>query len=146
PVGSAVLRSGARAGDLVCVTGTLGDAALGLRLWQAGATADDAAQWLCRRLRQPQWRHGVAMRGLAQAALAMTDGLVAALAYIRAASHCGARIDVDAVPASAAFTALCPAVDRRGLQLAGGDDYELCIVIPEKARATLAAALGCPLT
>lgn len=146
PDGGAVLRSGAQADDLVCVTGTLGDAALGLRLWQAGRTDGDAAQWLCRRLQNPQWRNGVAMHGLARAALDLSDGLASDLGHILAASGCGACIDVDALPTSAAFTALCPARDRRKLQLAGGDDYELCIVVPEKAFAALADALDCPLT
>lgn len=146
PVGGAIRRSGARPGDLVCVTGTLGDAALGLRLWPGAAGDGDHARWLRWRLCRPQWRHGVAMRGLAHAALDLSDGLAADLGHILVASACGARIDVDRLPASAAFDALCPAGDRPGLQLAGGDDYELCIVVPETGFAQLAAMLDCPLT
>ena len=146
PSGSAVRRDGARPGDLVCVTGTLGDAALGLRLWQAGNSDGAAAQQLCRRLRQPQWRHGVAMRGLAHAALDLSDGLAADRGHMLAASGCGARVNVDALPASAAFAALCPADQRHALQLAGGDDYELCMAVPENALDALAAALDCDLT
>jgi len=86
------------------------------------------------------------MRGLAHAALDLSDGLASDLGHILAANACGACIDVDALPVSAAFAALCPAADRRGLQLGGGDDYELCIVVPETAFAALADALDCPLT
>lgn len=146
PTGTAILRSGAQVGDLVCVTGTLGDAALGLRLWQADTLDGADAQWLYQRLCQPQWRNGAAMRGLAHAALDVSDGLTADLGHVLTASGCGARIDVDALPTSKAFVALCPAGQRRALQLAGGDDYELCITVPATAFAALASALGCQLT
>lgn len=152
PTGSAITRSGAEPGDLVCVTGTLGDAALGLRLWQERQASDqdnhqdNHAEWLYRRLHRPQWRQGCAMQGYAHAAIDLSDGLVADLGHILAASDCGARINVDALPASDAFMALCPIGDRLRLQLAGGDDYELCIVLPHSAHTSLSSALGCALT
>lgn len=148
PAGAAILRSGAVPGDLVCVTGTLGDAALALRLWRNRdmSGTGEPIEWLRQRLYRPQWREGSAMQGRAHAAVDVSDGLAADLGHILAASGCGARIDADALPASAAFDALCPAADRRALQLAGGDDYELCIVLPSSAYQSLAGALDCPLT
>ena len=151
PVGRAVMRHGARPGDVICVTGTLGDAALGLRLWQQreaasrpAATAD--VDWLYRRLHRPQWRSGVALAGAVHAAVDISDGVLADLSHIAAASDCGARLYADALPVSAAFESLCPAAERRRLQLAGGDDYELCVTLPPAAVTTLAAQLDCPLT
>ncbi|HLQ84742.1 MAG TPA: thiamine-phosphate kinase [Salinisphaeraceae bacterium] len=148
PAGTAVRRSGAQAGDLLCVTGTLGDAALGLRLWQARPRMRENAhaQWLWQRLHRPQWRRGSALRGRAHAAIDISDGLLADAGHILVASGCGARIQAAALPCSPAFAALCPQADRHALQLAGGDDYELCIVVPRAAQAALAAQLDCPLT
>lgn len=148
PAGRAVMRGGARPGDRVCVTGTLGDAALGLRLWPQhnGAAADTHTQWLWRRLQRPSWRRGAGLAGRAHAAIDISDGLLADLGHILAASGCGARIDAGALPASPAFDALCPAADRHRLQLAGGDDYELCLTLPQTAYRALAAELDCTLT
>lgn len=147
PANTAIRRSGAQPGDLICVTGTLGDAALGLRLWQSGATVGDGeTQWLCQRLHRPQWRPGWLMRDYAHAAIDLSDGLAADLGHILNASACGARINVDALPTSSAFAALCPTADRRALQLAGGDDYELCVVLPAQHYQKLADRLDCPLT
>lgn len=146
PSGQAVRRDGAQPGDVVCVTGTLGDAALGLRLWLAGRRTGTHAAWLCQRLHRPQWRQGTALPGVAHAAIDLSDGLLADLGHILEASDCGARIDADALPASAAFDALCPPAERRRLQLAGGDDYEQCITVPQSAWATLAARPDCAVT
>src|SRR5699024_4839311 len=148
PCGSAVRRSGARPGDRICITGTLGDAALGLQLWQQGVVPDNdtAAQWLRARLHRPQWRDGTAMQGLAHAAIDISDGLASDLTHVLEASGCGARIEADRLPSSTAFDTLCPPDQRHALQLAGGDDYELCIVLPPAHVEPLAAALSCPLT
>lgn len=144
--GQAVRRDGAQPGDVVCVTGTLGDAALGLKLWFEGQRTGTHAAWLCRRLHRPQWRQGTLLPGVAHAAIDLSDGLLADLGHILAASNCGARIDADALPASVAFHALCPTAERRRLQLAGGDDYEQCIIVPQVAYATLAARADCAVT
>lgn len=148
PTGAAILRSGAQPGDLICVTGTLGDAALGLRLWREreGDSVDRQHAWLWQRLHRPQWRCGHVMQGRAHAAIDLSDGLAADLGHVLAASDCGARINVDTLPASTAFAALCPANDRLRLQLAGGDDYELCMILPASEYADTAQALDCPLT
>lgn len=147
PAGTALRRDGARPGDLVCVTGTLGDAALGLARWSGGEPpADRREAHLHTRLARPRPRPGARLRGLAHAAVDVSDGLAADLGHLLAASGVGARIEVDRLPRSAAFAALCPAGRRAGLQLAGGDDYELCVTLPPEAVGPATAALGCGLT
>lgn len=142
PAGQALLRAGAHPGDLVCVTGTLGDAALALQLGDAAEPA------LRARLERPQPRvaAGLALRGIAHAALDLSDGLLGDLQHILDASGSGAQIDVDALPGSPAFAHFAPTGARLQLQLAGGDDYELCICLPEAVFDRAAAALDVPLT
>lgn len=128
PAGTALRRDGARVGDVVAVTGTLGDAALGLARWPV----DDrlaAEVPLRQRLTRPMPRlaTGQALRGRAHAAIDLSDGLLADLGHIATASGVGATIAADKLPGSQAFDALCPAADRLAHQLAGGDDYELCV-------------------
>lgn len=137
PAGSAVPRNGARPGDLIAVTGTLGDAALGLARWPK-AGPEDAAAYLHARLVRPQPRiqTGRGLRGRASAAVDISDGLAADLGHILAASGVGATLIAEQLPASAAFAALCPAHERLDYQLGGGDDYELCVCLP----ATLQSA------
>ncbi len=145
--GKAVTRSGALPGDRICVTGTLGDAALGLRHWMAASRAHDQhLDYLFERLHRPRWRAGAALIGRVHAAIDISDGLMADLGHILAASRCGACIDVDVLPASPAFDAVCPRAERRRLQLAGGDDYELCLVLPERQIAPMRRLLDCRLT
>lgn len=120
----ALRRDGAQAGDLVCVTGMLGDAALALRL---GADAPDT---LARRLSRPQPRiaAGLVLKGVATAAIDISDGLAADLGHILEASDYGAELDLQHLPRSADFQRLA-GDDRDQLQLTGGDDYELCFCI-----------------
>ncbi|MGH8445650.1 MAG: thiamine-phosphate kinase, partial [Solimonas sp.] len=151
PAAAALRRDGARVGDLVCVTGTLGDAALALCRWQAGAIpANDDARWLRARLDRPTPRLavGLALRGLATAAIDLSDGLAGDLGHICAASGVGADIELARLPASAAFRAVADAADgAQALQLAGGDDYELCVCIPATRLADAQRACGdLPLT
>ncbi len=132
PAGSALRRSGARAGDLVCITGTLGDAGLALQAWRAGSPVDGEDQrWLRARLDRPTPRNaaGMALRGIASAAIDLSDGLFGDLAHVCTASGVGAELRLDALPASAPFRQLAPAADRAALQLAAGDDYELCVCV-----------------
>lgn len=134
PAGSAGLgRDGARPGDGVYVTGTLGDAALGLRIWQADGAAPlapDVRAYLEARLLQPEPRValGQALLGQASAAIDVSDGLAVDLSRVLGASGVGATLDLTALPASDAFT-------RAGGQLEdalyGGDDYELCFTLPD---------------
>ena len=145
--GEALRRDGARVGDEVWVSGTLGDAAGALRQWQAGAPMAPALQ---ARLDRPTPRValGRALRGIASSAIDVSDGLLADLAHVCHASGVGAEIDVDALPASDALRAAFDADVRRTLQATGGDDYELCFTAPIAQRAALEAlsrALALPL-
>ncbi|MBS0558302.1 MAG: thiamine-phosphate kinase [Proteobacteria bacterium] len=139
----ALRRSGARVGDAVFVSGTLGDAAAALRKTQSGSACDPR---LLDRLHRPTPRVGLgmALRGRASACIDVSDGLVADLGHICAASGAGAQIDADALPASTALREVFDAPTRRGFQLAGGDDYELCFTA---AQADLACMAGddCPI-
>jgi thiamine-monophosphate kinase len=143
PAAAALRRSGAQEGDLVCVTGTLGDAALALHTLQAGEQVDEA---LLARLHRPQPRvaAGIALRRLAHAAIDLSDGLAGDLLHILEASGVGADVSVDALPASPAVAARQEG--RLSLQLAGGDDYELCVCLPPQNLAEARRKLDLPLT
>ncbi|MBA1145998.1 thiamine-phosphate kinase [Ectothiorhodospiraceae bacterium WFHF3C12] len=148
PDGEALRRGGARPGDLVVVSGSLGDAALGLSRWRQGLAAADP---LVGRLHYPEPRLGLGrlLRGHASACIDISDGLVADLGHILEASGVAARIDADAVPLSADFAAACEEDRRREYSLAWGDDYELCACLPPEALAPIrsaAEAEGVPIT
>ena len=136
--GRALRRDGARAGDDVWVTGTPGDAAAALAAKFAGATLDRS---LRDRLDRPTPRieAGRALAGLAGACIDVSDGLLADLGHVCAASGVGAEIELDRLPASAAL-ARFPAATRWPWQAGGGDDYELCFTAaPERRDAVLRA-------
>lgn len=136
----ALLRSGARVGDDVWVTGTLGDAAAALRQWQSHRPIDPV---LRARLDRPTPRveAGLALAGIAHACIDVSDGLLADLGHVCRASRVGAQIDVDALPASDALIAAFDPPARRELQAAGGDDYELCFTAPKTARLAVQDAM-----
>jgi thiamine-monophosphate kinase len=137
--GRMLRRSGAHPGDDVYVTGSLGDGAAGLQLWMEGvgdAGAEHAA--LKERFLHPQPRvaEGLALGRLASAAIDVSDGLLADLGHLCAASGCGALIDVERLPLSAELLALFPPNAAQAWALAGGDDYELCFTAsPAQAQA-----------
>lgn len=146
PPGAALRRSGARLGDWICVTGALGDAALALRDLQAGVTP---AAELRARLDRPTPRNaaGVALRGIANAAIDLSDGLIGDLGHVLAASGLGATVDAGLLPVSPAFAASTSLAERLALQAAGGDDYELCLCVPAARLEAARAACGAlPLT
>ena len=140
PVGKMVHRSGARPGDRVVVTGTIGDAALGLDILKGGAVAaalaNDAAAsaMLIGRYRVPQPRNALAqaVRDHASAAMDVSDGLAGDLAKLCAASGVSAAIDAPGIPLSAPAAALL-AHGTVGIEaiVSGGDDYEILCTIPE---------------
>jgi len=140
PPGRALRRDGARAGDLVFVTGTLGDAAAGLRcLDRADVRAaalfnapPDTREVLVGRLNRPTPRiaAGSALRELASACIDVSDGLLADLGHVAARSGVGIELDADSLPASSALLALFERDERLLLQAAGGDDYELAFCVP----------------
>ena len=138
PRAGALLRSGARAGDDVWVSGSLGDAALGLRVLRGLAVTEDEALALVDRYRKPRPRLalGKALRGLASAAIDVSDGLVADLGHILGTSGVGATIDASLLPLSPAG---CGVPGAREAALTGGDDYELLFTAPAARRAEVAA-------
>lgn len=144
--GVAMRRDGAVQGDLICVTGSLGDAALALRqLSDAGAD-----QSLRRRLDRPTPRveAGQLLAEWGMAAIDVSDGLAADLNHILIASQVGAELRAEKLPQSPAFTRAA-AADALALQLHGGDDYELCVCLRGEdfqEAAPKLAALGVPLT
>ena len=143
PAGAALLRSGARAGDDVYVSGTVGDARLALEAFRGTVALSGEAFGLVRKaMEQPQPRValGLALRGLASSAIDVSDGLLGDLAHVLDRSAVGARIEIDAVPRSAALRAQ-PSAMQRTCTLAGGDDYELVFTAaPAQAAAVQAAA------
>ena len=150
PRGSMVRRSGAKGGDLVFVTGTIGDAALGLRLRKETAAGghwdlDDAMRdHLASRYLLPQPRNALAeaVRTHASAAMDVSDGLAGDLEKLCRASGVGAVIEVSRLPLSPAGQAVL-AADARAIEtiLTGGDDYEIvCAIAPARAASFQAAA------
>jgi thiamine-monophosphate kinase len=138
PTGAELRRSGARVGDVVYVSGTIGDAALGLKAIAGDLPGIDpaTANTLIDRYRLPRPRIalGMALRGLARAAADVSDGLVADLGHICKASAVGARIRQAAIPLSdAARAAIARVPDAASLVLTGGDDYELVFTAPPEA-------------
>ena len=136
----ALLRSGARIGDDVWVTGTLGDAAGALRQWQAGGPVDAALRMRLDRP-TPRVEAGLLLAGIAHACIDISDGLLADLGHISRASRVGAELDINALPASEALLATFDTETRRVLQTAGGDDYELCFTAPKTARLAVEDAM-----
>jgi thiamine-monophosphate kinase len=154
PAGSALTRGGAKPGDDIYVSGTLGDAALALAAIEGRTVLDaDALAAARARLEMPTPRIalGLALRGVASAALDVSDGLVGDLAHILERSEVGASVDLAAVPRSPVLDRLLAGDERKlGLDcmLAGGDDYELCFTAPADAServAAIGAATGLPL-
>jgi thiamine-monophosphate kinase len=143
--GQAVHRAGARPGDGIWVTGTIGDGALGLAVAQ-GRLADPSG-YLLARYRLPQPRIGLAIAGIASAGMDISDGLVQDLGHLCRAGDLAAEIDAALVP-------LSPPARRAGPEwlatcLTGGDDYELLLAVPparETALQHAAQAAGMAVT
>jgi thiamine-monophosphate kinase len=155
PAGAALTRSGARSGDDIYVSGSVGDAALALAaLQQRTALGSDALDMARARLEMPQPRVALGERllGIASAALDISDGLTGDLAHVLNASGKGAVVELAAIPRSAALDAKLAGAERTlalACLLAGGDDYELCFTADSAAReriASIAAELLLPLT
>lgn len=152
--GKTIRRGGARPGDTIFVTGTIGDGALGLlalrgELPELGRAA---AGFLGERYRLPRPRVALGPRlvGIATAALDVSDGLVADLRHICEVSHLAATVEAARVPLSgAAREAIGEKRERLAAALTGGDDYEILFTAPESAAASLArlaAEVGVPIT
>jgi len=131
--GRQLTRSGARPGDLLVVSGTLGGAARALQLLLAGEPADE--RHLLDRP-QPRVKLGQALPGYASACIDISDGLLADLGHVLEASGCGARVDIENLPQAASLAALEDEA-RWKCQLSGGDDYELLFCLPPDHKALL---------
>ena len=144
PADRVVRRAGARAGDLLCVTGTLGDASAGLERL-LGGTATGTGDALARRQLEPAPRVAagiaLALAGVARAMIDVSDGFLADLGHLLDASRVGARIETAKIPLSAALAALGAPALRHAL--AGGEDFELLFAIApadlDRARAACEA-------
>ncbi len=139
----ALRRDGARPGDEIWVSGELGAARLAVETLNGnpdfGALPDSAALRLHRP--QPRLGLGLALRGIASAAIDVSDGLLGDLAHILERSGVGAVVDADAVPAGSALASLDRPL-RQAFALNGGDDYELCFTAPAGRHQQVIAAAG----
>ena len=143
PEKHALRRSGAQPGDLIFVTGTLGDAVIGLQaaLRHIVLTSEQAQLASHRWLRPvPRVAEGLALRGIASACIDISDGLLADLGHICESSQVGARIIVDQVPVSTLFSSV--GRSNWNLPLSAGDDYELCFTAGPHQRARVEKLFG----
>lgn len=143
PSGEMVLRSGARAGDVIFVSGTIGDAALGLEIRRGKLTAPDSvASFLDDRYMHPQPRLSLApaLRRFARSAMDVSDGLVGDLAHICEASGVSAEIEAVRVPMSSeAKSVVGEDMAALATALSGGDDYEILATVDEPNAANFVA-------
>lgn len=155
PENTALLRSNARSGDQIWLSGSVGDSALGLLVARGESKSlsqTDAGFLLDRyRLPQPRVALGPRLRGLAHAAMDVSDGLLGDLGHICRASACAAEIEAERLPLSAAARAALEAGLGEGLAtvVTGGDDYEILFTAPPEAGQALSALsdeLGVALT
>jgi thiamine-monophosphate kinase len=150
PPDKVLTRAGAKPGDSIFVTGTLGDAAGGLQLLKRSDN-DARSAFLIERLNRPTPRiaAGLALRGYATACIDISDGLLADLGHICTTSHVGAQIDAALLPRSCALLDLFDDTTSRDFALSGGDDYELCFTVPLQHVAAVQsdlAQMGCGAT
>jgi thiamine-monophosphate kinase len=144
PAGQALLRSGARPGDDLWVSGTLGDARLALEVFRGSVVLPGEQFEAVRRameLPQPRVALGLALRGVASSAIDLSDGLVGDLGHVMERSGVGVVLHVDTLPRGAVLAALPLALQRQCV-LAGGDDYELLFTAPPARRDAVLAAAG----
>ena len=144
-------RDRARPGDRIGITGSLGDAALALKLGAGAGSAAGIDRELTDRLHRPLPRvdEGRALAGLARAAIDISDGLMADLGHICSQSGVGARIDSGLLPLSGAVATHIKETEDWSIPLTGGDDYELCFTAqPQLIRKIEAEMrrLGCGLS
>jgi thiamine-monophosphate kinase len=151
PAGGALRRDAAQVGDDIWISGALGDARLALAGYRNEITLAEADQRLAgERMHRPTPRValGLALRGIARAAIDISDGLGGDLGHILERSGVGATLGVDALPAGPVLQRQARALQRR-FALAGGDDYELCFTAASDRRDAVlraAAASGVDVT
>ena len=151
--GRIMRRDAARPGDAIYVSGTLGDAAAGLEIIEQQRAMNENHSWLLNRLNCPEPRVELGLKAseYCRCAIDISDGLAADLGHILEASRCGATVNIDRLPLSHQLVEY--SVNRNEVDwnrvLAGGDDYELCLVVApayEDKLMSIAADLLLPLT
>jgi thiamine-monophosphate kinase len=152
---AALLRSGARPGDLLYVSGTPGDAAAGLQLEQGRYAGPNCSAEQRQMLRHrflfplPRVELGQALVGIASACIDVSDGLAGDAQKLAQASGCGVHLNAEQMPLSTALLSFCDAKAAREMALTGGDDYELCFAVPAAKKQALEDRLinvKCPVT
>ncbi|MGP1953120.1 MAG: thiamine-phosphate kinase [Arsenophonus sp. ET-KM2-MAG3] len=145
PQGKSLTRSGACNGDLIYVTGTLGDSAAGLAILESHLIVNNIndRNWLIHRHLMPEPRvlEGKILRNFASSAIDISDGLISDIGRILKISNCGAKIKLDFLPISSALFRHVKLKQALTWALSGGEDYELCFTIPEVKRSELEYAL-----
>ena len=153
PVNSAIQRSGARPGDGIYVTGTLGDAAIAVqflqgKLHRSEFSAADYEYFMDRYYQPvPRLEAGIALRNIASSCIDISDGLLADLGHICEAGRVGAQIYLPQLPFSAPMLAVKEVQNRLSAAVTGGDDYELCFTVSrgnQKAADECLKELGLP--
>ncbi|MCL1036228.1 thiamine-phosphate kinase [Shewanella submarina] len=145
PEDKALTRGGAKAGDWIYVTGTLGDSALGLQLLQGKHDArSEHREYLIGRHYRPTPRvlAGQCLRGLASSAIDLSDGLMSDIGHVLKASGVGAVVKVEDLPLSQAMQDTVSPEFAQSLALTGGEDYELLFTVPEAQKGALETSLS----
>ncbi|WP_420933322.1 thiamine-phosphate kinase [Alteromonas sp. A081] len=145
PQGSELTRSGAKPGDWIYVTGTLGDAGAGLDILQGKLeVAGEAKDVLINRhyFPTPRVAVGTAMRRIASSCIDVSDGVISDLKHILSASGCGANLHVDRLPLSRALTSAVSQDEAIEYALSAGDDYELIFTVSEEQRGSLETSIA----
>ena len=146
PPEQALLRSNAKPGDFIYVTGTLGDAGLGLDLLlnKVEVRDSDNAKYLLSRLHYPTPRLlvGTSLRRVANACIDLSDGLSSDIRHILQASNCGAVIHLDKLPLSKAMRESVDPQKAANYALSAGDDYELLFTVSEEQKGKLEIAMA----
>ena len=144
--GMSIKRSTAIDGDLIFVSGTIGDAAAGLTFIENDDVSSDEKQFLANRFRRPSARValGQALTGLASAAIDISDGLFADTKKLIDKSQVGATIETESIPISPALNSTVSGDEALHYMLSGGDDYELCFTIrPDDEQTVMLRAEQC---
>ncbi len=134
PRGKAIRRSGAQIGDVICVSGPMGDGAAALQSLKGELSlSQSASEYFHARFHrpEPQFSVGVALRDLANSAIDVSDGLVADLGHICKASKVAAELDLESIPLAYFMQAEVERSQALKWALNGGDDYHLCFTLPE---------------
>mgnify|MGYP003587562033 CR=1 FL=1 len=145
PVAQGLFRHQAQIGDLIYVSGTLGDSAAGLAyLLNQQTPTNHAEQFLLQRHLRPTPRValGKLLRSYAKCAIDISDGLLADLGHILKSSHCGATVNVEQLPLSQALLATHTLAEAERLALTGGENYELCFTVSPQQQTAMERAVA----